>query len=64
MDMLKDLVAERDAAYAEAHRLSRELWEQAADSGLGVSDLARVLGVSRGTIYGWYRQREASGQED
>lgn len=53
---LLELMAERDAAYEEAHRLSRKLWEEAEGSGLGVSELARLLGVSRGTIHGWYRQ--------
>ena len=61
-DRLQELMDARDKAYEEAHRLSRDLWQEAADSGLGVSELGRLLGVSRGTIHGWFRQMQAESE--
>lgn len=53
---LKAKMAERDLAYQHAHQLSDELREMIDNSGLGVSELARRLGVTRGTIYSWKRR--------
>lgn len=58
---MKDLAARRDQAYKTAHDLSRELWDEVAESGMGASEIAKTLGVTRATVYGWLRQREAEG---
>ena len=56
---LRAKLRERDEAYAKARAASHELWEMAEQSNLGASAIARILGVSRGAIYSWRRQKNS-----
>lgn len=54
---LKKAVAKRDRAYEKAREASHELWDLVDNSSLNITDIAQALGVTRGAVYSWKRQR-------
>lgn len=56
-EALRQAFKERDEAYAVAREKSHAFWEVVEQSPLNVSEIARALGVSRGAVYSWKRQK-------